>query len=55
MTFYKCGHNRKMIVIDNRLFSMASYFNWKDTTGFEGDRTECWNCYNKRRKLEVGK
>ena len=49
MSFYKCGHERRMIAMDSDALSMAAYFVWKDTTGYDGDKTECWDCYNKQR------
>ena len=49
-TYYKCGDNRRMIVIDSNELSLATYFVWKDTYGFDGDKSMCWDCYLKRRK-----
>jgi len=53
MSFYKCSHERKLIVMSSNPLSMASYFVWKDTTGFDGDKTECYDCYLKRREHDM--
>ncbi len=51
MTFYKCGHGRNVVVLKNDVLWMSDYFVWKDTAGFEGDRTQCWDCWNKAQHL----
>ena len=57
--FYKCGHGRKVIIMDSNILAMATYLGWKDDTGFDGDCTECWPCYCKRNihptQMEVDK
>jgi hypothetical protein len=45
---YKCGHETKAIVMDNNPLSLAAYLTWVDDTGFEGDNSECFECYCKR-------
>lgn len=48
MTKYKCGHESKMIITDSSPLVISSYLVWKDSTGFDGDKTECFDCYCKR-------
>lgn len=53
MSFYKCGHNRKVIILDSNPLSYSAYLGWKDDKGFNGDKTKCWDCYCKNRELKV--
>jgi 7-cyano-7-deazaguanine synthase in queuosine biosynthesis len=54
--FYKCGHNRQIIILDSNLLSMSSYEIWKDSVGFNGDKSQCWECYCKdEEKIGCGK
>jgi len=46
-SFYKCGHNRDMIVLDSSILSMSGYLEWKDSVGYNGDKSMCWECYCK--------
>lgn len=46
--FYKCGHDRGIVVLDDNELSMVAYFDWKDTVGFDGDKSLCWKCYCKK-------
>jgi hypothetical protein len=55
MTFYKCGHKEDTVIMNTTLLSLAAYFTWKDTTGFEGDRSLCFNCWIKEENKKVGK
>ena len=48
MTKYKCGHEIKLVIIDDNIVSMVGYFEWKETVGFEGTKELCWDCYNKK-------
>ncbi len=48
MTYYKCGHDRGIIVLSDNVVGIMNYFEWKDSTGFDGDKTECHKCYVKR-------
>ena len=50
---YKCKHKRGIVLINTSTLSLCSYFAWVATTGYEGDCSECWNCYCK--KLESKK
>jgi len=47
MSFYKCGHDRKPVIMDANILSYSAYLVWKESTGFEGDRTQCWECFCK--------
>lgn len=46
---YKCGHNSKPIVMDDCELSLSIYLKWKNTVGFKGDGSKCWECYCKNR------
>lgn len=47
MTKYKCGHTSKAIFMDNNDLSYISYIDWKDSVGFDGDKSLCYSCYCK--------
>jgi len=47
MSFYKCGHGRKPVFMDANVLSYSAYLVWKESTGFEGDKTQCWECFCK--------
>lgn len=42
---YKCGHERGIVIMDSNILSMTAYFMWKDSTGYDGNKTQCWECY----------
>ena len=47
MKKYKCGHKPPMaIILDSNLLSLSAWLEWKDSTGFDGDKTKCWECWN---------
>lgn len=48
MTLYKCGHKSKPIFMSNSVVDMDSYLDWRTSTGYDGDKTECFKCYRKR-------
>ncbi|MBI2135730.1 hypothetical protein HYU06_01525 [Candidatus Woesearchaeota archaeon] len=45
MTLYKCGHNPIVIPTDSNHLTLSAWLGWKDTTGFDGDKTMCWKCW----------
>lgn len=47
-SYYKCGHNRGIVIMDGGPMSISRYLTWKETVGFEGNKSQCWNCYNKK-------
>lgn len=49
MTKYKCGHEVKELFV-TKDFSFSHYFLWRDTKGFDGDKTLCFSCWLKRLK-----
>ena len=55
MSFYKCGHDRKPVFLKASILSYVAYLEWKESTGFEGDKSQCWSCFckelNKKRKV----
>ena len=48
MAFYKCGHERGLVIMDSNPLSLIEYFNWKDEFGYDGDKSLCWDCYCKK-------
>ena len=52
MTKYKCGHEINEVILNVDKLSMAEYLTWKDTVGFNGDKSMCWECYCKMREKE---
>lgn len=49
VTKYACGHECVTVIMDsNDVLSFAAYFDWKETTGFDGDMSECFDCYCER-------
>ena len=47
--YYKCGHNRKPVFLSNGDISYAAYLQWKETVGFEGNKSKCWECFCKEK------
>ena len=31
--------------MNSSLLSIAEWIEWKDSTGFDGDKSQCWECY----------
>ena len=42
---YACGHNSKPIILDDNELSMSAFLDWCSSTGWQGDKTQCWGCY----------
>ena len=45
MTKYNCGHEINLIILDSNILSLSAYLEWKDSVGFNGNKTKCWECY----------
>jgi len=44
--WYGCGHTLKGVIItDSNILTISAYLTWKDTVGFDGDKSMCFNCY----------
>ena len=54
MTKYKCGHKSDIIIMNESIMALSSYLTWKDISGFDGDKTQCFDCYLKETTKEVG-
>jgi len=52
MTKYKCGHEVKIIIMDCNPLSMTAWLIWKEEIGFDGDKSQCWDCFCKELKGE---
>ena len=48
---YKCGHESTLRVIDSDTLGISAYLNWKDTFGFNGNKSMCWVCYCKMKRV----
>ena len=48
MTKYKCGHEGKPIIIDSNPLSYCAYEEWKDSAGFDGNESQCFDCWCKK-------
>jgi len=46
--FYACGHKPEPVICNSDILTIAAYLEWKDSTGWNGDNTECWACFCKR-------
>jgi len=51
ITKYKCGHESKLVVMDNSPVSLATWMRWSETVGFHGDNSMCWKCWCKEQEL----
>lgn len=47
MTEYNCGHKSEVVILDDNVLSMTAYFEWVETVGFDGDKSQCFNCWCK--------
>jgi hypothetical protein len=47
MTKYACGHTPDMLILDNSPLAITAWVVWKDTVGFNGDKSQCFHCYCK--------
>lgn len=45
MTEYKCGHKSETILMNDSVLGLATYLEWKDTCGYDGDKSKCFECY----------
>ena len=50
MTKYKCGHKSDTILMENTIIGMSEYLVWKDSVGFDGDKSLCFDCYLKNKQ-----
>ncbi len=48
MTKYKCGHNPDLTIMESGALAISTWLTWKDDVGFDGDKSECFECYCKR-------
>lgn len=47
MTEYKCGHEIDCVIMNNSILGLSEWIEWKNTVGFDGDKSQCWDCYCK--------
>ena len=45
MSEYACGHDGKPIVMSGDALSIAAWLEWKDSVGFDGDKSMCFTCW----------
>lgn len=51
MVKYKCGHSSEIIIMNGGVLSISAWLEWKDSVGFDGDKSQCWECYCKEKEL----
>jgi len=46
---YKCGHESEPVFLSGKtiMLSYPAYLVWKESTGYEGDKSQCWACFCK--------
>ena len=44
---YGCGHKSSAVILDDNELSLTAYFEWKESVGFDGDKSMCLNCWCK--------
>ena len=51
MTKYiECGcETNGVIIMEESIFGMFHYFQWAESVGVFGDRTICFDCWNKKK------
>lgn len=54
MTKYKCGHKVDTIIMNESLLGLSIYLTWKDSAGYEGDKSKCFDCYLKKNVRKLG-
>jgi len=42
---YKCGHKSAPVILNDNEMSISAYWDWKDSTGWNGNKSQCWKCY----------
>lgn len=52
MTDYACGHSHDIIVMDSNPLSICAWMEWRKSVGYEGDKSLCWHCWNKKQREE---
>ena len=53
MNEYSCSHVGTTIIMNTTPMALVHYIDWMNTTGFQGDNSECFDCYLKRVRSEV--
>lgn len=54
-TTYGCGHKGEPVVLDDNEVSAVAYFEWKESAGFEGDKSKCFKCWCKESTVSTGR
>lgn len=47
---YGCGHESDGELVKNATGSVMKYYEWEDSVGSDGDKSQCWECYKKEVK-----
>jgi hypothetical protein len=48
MTEYKCGCiTNGVLILDSNPLSISAYFEWAHTVGIFGDKSKCFDCWEK--------
>lgn len=48
---YNCKHNPITVILDDNELSISAWLHWVKTKGFQGDNSECWECYCKNGEI----
>ena len=48
MTDYKCGHSSDVIIMGSNALSIIAWLEWKNSVGWGGDKSMCWECWCKK-------
>ena len=52
MTEYKCGHESDVVLMDSNPLSISAYFTWTGSSGYEGNKTQCFKCFSNDRRVK---
>jgi len=50
MTKYNCGHSPEATILDDNSMSIMMWHIWKDSCGYDGDKSLCFQCYCEKEK-----
>jgi len=64
MTKYKCGHETNEVILSTpkgntlsgntlSIMALSSYKIWSESTGYNGDNSECFKCWCDRHNTDI--
>jgi len=45
MTMYKCGHESDTVFLEGKKLTMEKFKEWRDTVGYNGNKSLCLKCW----------